>query len=112
MKKSILTLSLVALFAVAGKAQAKATSNQEPIKKKETTKKSEEAVTVNPDGTVSSSTKDKSQDNATPTPAKKSGTRMAISEKGTPTKTTKQPAKETKDEKQTQLSQPGSSKKE
>lgn len=98
MKKSILTASLLVLFAVAGKAQAKAKSNQEPIKKE----------TVNPDGTVSTTTQDKAGDekNATPTSApKKSGTRMAISEKGTPTTTSKQPKEAKKDE--ASLGQPG-----
>lgn len=104
MKKSILTLSLLTLFAVAGKAQDKAKSKQEPLKKE----------TVNPDGTVSSTNQEKAGDekNATPTTApKKSGTRMAISEKGTPTKTSKQP-KESKEEKTVTPTQPGAGKKE
>ncbi|MBA3663593.1 MAG: hypothetical protein H0W61_05220 [Bacteroidetes bacterium] len=69
MKKTIFTLSLVALFSVASHAQDNKST-------KGTTK--ENTKTVNDDGTaVQTST------TATETPVKKGGTRMAINEKGT-----------------------------
>ena len=86
MKKIFLTLSVVALFSLSTQAQ-------EPTKSK-TTKKE----TVNPDGT-----KTVTEEKTTEEP-KKSGTRMAINEKGTPgTKSTtnkKETAKEEKTETQ------------
>ena len=81
MKKTLLTLSMVALFTLAGNAQddKKANDAKNPTKKE----------VVNPDGTIS-------EDKATTGPTKaaepkKAGTRMAINEKGT--NGTKNPAK-------------------
>ncbi|MBL7911153.1 MAG: hypothetical protein JNJ41_08885 [Bacteroidia bacterium] len=95
MKKILLTLSLVALFSVATKAQ-------DPVKSKSTTTKKE---VVNPDGTTSVVAEDKATTSSEPTKKeepKKSGTRMAINEKGTSgTKATtnkKETKTETKDE--------------
>lgn len=88
MKKILLTLSFVALFTVVTKAQ-------EPVKNKSTKKE-----VVNPDGTTSVV-----EDNTTTEPTKKeepkkSGTRMAINQKGTAAKndTKKTAVKEEKSE--------------
>ena len=84
MKKTIYTIALIALFSVVSNAQT--TSNkQEPAK----------AETVNPDGTISTAPvatdnipttaapESKSDDTKT-SEKPKSGTRMAITEKGVP----------------------------
>ncbi len=107
MKKTILTLSLVALFSIVSKAQ-------DSKSKTDNTKNVEPAQTaVNADGTISTATVNPNTPAAKEeTPAKKSGTRMAINEKGLPgsSKTAKkEPAKEEKTS--PALGQPGSSSK-
>ena len=87
MKKTILTLSFLALFAVVSKAQQATTQPAAAS--------TEAKTVVNSDGTISTVTT-----NATPAATtKKSGTRMAINEKGLPGGTTKKEA--TKEEKST-----------
>ncbi|MBA2611460.1 MAG: hypothetical protein H0U95_05785 [Bacteroidetes bacterium] len=91
MKKIVLTLSFVALYSFATQAQ-------EPVKNKSTKKE-----VVNPDGTTSVVAEDKATTEPTKKEEpKKSGTRMAINEKGTSgTKSTtskKEAAKEEKNE--------------
>ncbi|MEO6304143.1 MAG: hypothetical protein ABIP51_13335 [Bacteroidia bacterium] len=71
MKKILLTLSMVAFFGVATQAQ-------EPVKKSNTKKE-----VVNPDGTTSVVEDNSSSEPTKKDEPKKSGTRMAINEKGT-----------------------------
>ena len=71
MKKILLTLSLVALFAGVTKAQ-------EPVKNKSTKKE-----VVNPDGTTSVVEESTTTQPTKKEEPKKSGTRMAINQKGT-----------------------------
>ncbi|MBL7921721.1 MAG: hypothetical protein JNJ40_15515 [Bacteroidia bacterium] len=71
MKKILLTLSLVALFAGVTKAQ-------EPVKNKSTKKE-----VVNPDGTTSVVEETSTTQPTKKEEPKKSGTRMAINQKGT-----------------------------
>lgn len=105
MKKSILTLSFLALFTVAANAQDTKT------KKREETPKTK---TVNDDGTPVTqpsavSSPEKKED--TP-PVKKSGTRMAINEKGTSGGVKPKASSKTEDKKtETPVSQPGAGKK-
>ena len=95
MKKTLLTLSMVALFTLAGNAQ--------DDKKAPVAKKVGQTEVVNPDGTTST------VNDATAAPAKKeepkkAGTRMAINEKGTngtKTPVKKEAAKEQKAETET-----------
>ncbi len=92
MKKVIYTLAFVSLISIASRAQEpKKEKKQEPVK------------TVNVDGTVTEAT-------VTAEPTKKSGTRMAINEKGLPgSKTTNQ--NNTKEStKDSPKSQPGATK--
>jgi len=101
MKKSVLTLSLIALFAVSANAQTKAktTSKQEPTS----------ATIVNDDGTTSPASTEKKQEAAPEkkqdAPVKKSGTRMAINEKGSATGPKKSSRSENKKE-ETNTGQP------
>ena len=94
MKKILLTLSFVALFTVVTKAQ-------EPVKNKSTKKE-----VVNPDGTTSvvEESSNPTNPNKKEEP-KKSGTRMAINQKGTAgTNDTKKTA--TKEEKSESTTSP------
>ncbi len=96
MKKILLSLSMVALFAITANAQEpqKGTAGKNPNKKE----------VVNPDGTTSV-VEEKKED-----PGKKSGTRMAINEKGTTgtkgTTAKKETAKEEKTESTSPVSKP------
>ncbi|MCW3076852.1 MAG: hypothetical protein JWO32_1461 [Bacteroidetes bacterium] len=95
MKKSILTLSLVALFSIASNAQETKTKTttkaQEPVK----------ASTVNDDGTSKIEKKEE-------TPVKKAGTRMAINEKGMPGVKAKNNTKHEEKKTESTTPQPGS----
>jgi len=102
MKKSIFTLSLVALFTIAGNAQAVKTKDAVPAQ-----------TTVNSDGTV---TETKAQPTSTATaakkeetPVKKSGTRMAINEKGLPGGSAKTTTKKETEKTSSAPGQPGTS---
>ncbi len=102
MKKTILTLSLVALFSIVSKAQQATTTQPGATGGKVTS-----STVVNSDGTVSTVTTT-SPPTETTTPVKKSGTRMAINEKGLPGGTS--PKKDApKEEKSTIQAQPGAS---
>jgi len=98
MKKIILSLSLVALFSIAAKAQdSKNKPAQEPVK-----------TVINADGTATTVTA--SPSTTEQTPAKKSGTRMAINEKGLPGSSKTEKKESTKEDKTTPpVGQPGSS---
>ncbi|MCE3227747.1 MAG: hypothetical protein K0S32_2298 [Bacteroidetes bacterium] len=115
MKKSILTLALVAFFSVAVNAQT-----TKGTKTKSKTQEPPAAVTVNDDGTTSTpaatnSPDKEKKDEATigkkeETPVKKSGTRMAINEKGTSSGVKPKSTARSEDKKSTETSapQPGS----
>jgi hypothetical protein len=75
MKKSILTLALVAFFSVAVNAQT--------TKSKSKTQEPPAAATVNDDGTTSTPAVTPAPEKKEEAPVKKTGTRMAINEKGT-----------------------------
>lgn len=104
MKKIFLTLSLVTLFSVAVNAQDKTTKKDNGTNTTNTTKESTQtapnSAAVNPDGTAvtpaPAATTEKKE--ASPAP-KKSGTRMAINEKGLPGGSSKKESSTTKDEK-------------
>lgn len=85
MKKSVLTLSFLALFAVAANAQTK--GKEKPAPKEQNT-------VVNDDGTISTKPAEKTEKKDQPAP--KSGTRMAINQKGAPTSKSKNAKDETK----------------
>ena len=102
MKKTIITLSLVALFSLVSNAQEKkATPETKPVS----------TTVVNSDGTVSTVTTSPSTKQESP--VKKSGTRMAINEKGLPggsASTKKQTTSTAKEEKGSSTTgQPGAS---
>lgn len=106
MKKSILTLSFLALFTVAANAQDTKTKP----KREETPK----TKTVNDDGTpVTPPTAVSGEEKKSDTPpVKKSGTRMAINEKGTSGGVKPKATSKTEDKKtETPVSQPGAGKK-
>lgn len=108
MKKSILTLTFLALFSVAANAQdTKKTKSTKSTK----TEQAPKAETVNPDGTITPAATDKTEETKKETAPKKSGTRMAINEKGT-SGTVKPKATRTEDKKnESPATQPGASKK-
>lgn len=106
MKKSILTLTFLALFTVAAQAQ--------DTKTKTTKEETPKTKTVNNDGTpvtpptAVSETENKEE----AAPVKKGGTRMAINEKGTSGGIKPKATSKTEDKKtETPVAQPGSGKK-
>ncbi|MDO9001576.1 MAG: hypothetical protein Q7W45_17545 [Bacteroidota bacterium] len=94
MKKSLLTLSMLALFTVTANAQddKKATLEKKPAKKE----------VVNDDGTTSVVEDATTSEPAKKEEPKKSGTRMAINEKGTGGTKTSTSKKETAKEGKTE----------
>lgn len=75
MKKTILTLSLLAVFSITVNAQDSKTTSTKKQDKKEKTVKEDGTAGAKPTATVSEKKED--------APVKKGGTRMAINEKGT-----------------------------
>lgn len=73
MKRTVYTLAFVALFSVMAKSQSTEQPKKEDAVKKET---------LNPDGTLAPA--ESNQDAKKAEEPKKSGTRMAITEKGVP----------------------------